>query len=221
MAIAAFRHLWSYLVAEGLASRNVALALRKPLRPEPLRRPIRPDEAALVRSFARIGRDPLLDETAVTLAERLGLRPVELHGLCPQDVDLAGSEVSVVGKGDRRRRLPVPPDLGTLLDRFIDDRRPAAFAPRPRPGSEQRLLRHAGDGRSVTRAWLDGLFPRLIRGAPDVPARGGLSLYSYRHALASWVDPRFGRAVTRRIPGHSTRFSVDRPVRARRRRGRP
>jgi len=60
----------------------------------------------------------------------------------------------------------------------------------------------------VTRAWLDGLFPRLIRGTPDVRARGGLSLYSYRHALASWVDPRFGRAVTRRILGHSTRFSV-------------
>ena len=49
---------------------------------------------------------------------------------------------------------------------------------------------------------------RLRRGAPELRARGGLSLYSYRHALASWIDPRFGRAVTRRILGHSTRFSV-------------
>jgi integrase len=208
MAIAAYRDLWSYLVAEGLAARNVASALRKPLRPEPLRRPIRADEAALVRSAARLGRDPLLDEVAVTLAERLGLRPVELHRLSLGDLDLAGAEMRVLGKGDRRRRLPLPPALAALLERFVDDRHGGARAPDARLFGDESVLVHGGDGQGVSRASLNRLFPRLARGMPELSASGGLSLYSYRHALASWVDPRFARAVTRRILGHSTRFSV-------------
>jgi integrase len=205
MAIAAFRHLWSYLVAEGLAPRNVAAALRKPLRPEPLRRPIRADEAALLRSAARMGRDGLLDETAVTLIERLGLRPVELYRLRVRDVDFARADLVVMGKYDRRRRLPLPPALTTLLERYFTardlDRVGAAV-------SDSLLLRPRYGTAGVSRAWIDGLFPRLLGLAPALRARAGLSLYSYRHALASWVDPRFGRAVTRRILGHSSRFSV-------------
>ena len=46
MAIAAYRHLWAWLVDEGLVVRNIAKSLRKPLRPEPLRRPIRADPSA-------------------------------------------------------------------------------------------------------------------------------------------------------------------------------
>jgi integrase len=144
-AISAFRHFWAFLVQTGAAPRNVAMSLRKPLRPDPLRRPVRPDEAALLRQLARMGSDPLLGETALCLVERLGIRPVELGRLRLCDVDFAHDELCVVGKGDRPRRLPVPPGLAALLGCYVEDRRPegvpaAVWAASPRP-----LLRRRPD----------------------------------------------------------------------------
>jgi hypothetical protein len=42
-AVAAFRHLWGYLVEKGYAEGNVAARLRKPSHAEPRRRAIRVD----------------------------------------------------------------------------------------------------------------------------------------------------------------------------------
>jgi site-specific recombinase XerD len=184
MAIAAYRHLWSYLVEEGLAATNVAAQLRKPLRPESLRRPIRADQAALIRQFARMSADPLLDETAITLVERLGLRPLELDGLCRADIDLAAADVVIYGKGGRPRRLPLPPGLAALVAAYLEDRLTG-----PALDGECRLLcRRADDDHGlvvpVGRRWTKRLFARLAAGTSAV---AGLSLYSYRHALA-WAE---------------------------------
>jgi integrase len=205
MAIAAYRHLWSYLVEEGLAATNVAVPLRKPLRPESLRRPIRADQAALIRQFARMSADPLLDETAVAPVERLGLRPLELDGLRRADIDLAAGDVVIYGKGGRPRRLPLPPRLAALVAAYLEDR-PTG----PDLADDGRLLcRRVAEARGevvpVGRRWTERLFARL---AGPTSAVAGLSLYSYRHAMASWVDPRYGRPITRRLLGHSSRFLV-------------
>ena len=81
-AVTAFRHLFRYWVEKGWAPTNVAAGLKKPALPEPNRRPFRPEEAALVRQLAPSrGRDPLLDEVIVTIAERLGLRRAEAYKL--------------------------------------------------------------------------------------------------------------------------------------------
>jgi integrase len=47
----------------------------------------------------------------------------------------------------------------------------------------------------------------MARSAPDLFAGGDLSLHSYRHALATYVDGRWGRAVTRAVLGHTSRRS--------------
>ena len=131
-AVAAFRHLWGYLVEKGYAQANVAARLRKPSRGEPARRAIRPEEAALFRQLVRAGRDPLL----------------------------------------RRRPVPASPE-----------------------------------GTPTGRRRIEELFARLGRAAPDLFLGGGLSLHSYRHALATFVDARWGRAVTRAVLGHTSRRS--------------
>lgn len=211
-AVSAFRHFWRYLIDKGAVSRNVARSLRKPLRPEPQRRPIRVDEAALMRQFARMGQDPLLEETALCLVERLGMRPVEVARLRLCDVDLVGAEVRLLGKGDRRRRLPLPPGLTALLKRYVADRCPRQLSLHEFTALAEPFLRHRPtsaepEAAPVGRAWLDRLFPRLLAYAPQL-RREDLFLYSYRHAIASWVDANYGRGMTRRILGHTSRLTA-------------
>lgn len=49
--------------------------------------------------------------------------------------------------------------------------------------------------------------PRLLASAPQL-RREDLFLYSYRHAIASWVDANYGRGMTRRILGHTSRLTA-------------
>lgn len=105
-AVGAYRHLWGYLDEKGYAIAHVALRLSKPTRTEPLRRGIRPDEAALIRHLCRAGQDSLLDGLTISLPERLGLRRIEPTRLRLCDVDLELETVAVWGKGDKCRTMP-------------------------------------------------------------------------------------------------------------------
>ena len=209
-AVGAFRHLWGYLVEKGYASANVAMRLRKPARAEPNRRGVTVEEAALLRELARRGRDPLLDEVAVTLPERLGLRRIELCRLRLCDVDLDRATVEVWGKGDKYRTLPLPPRLVDLLARYVEDRRPAAVSLGQWQRSTETLLRRRPDakhptGTAVGRRRIEDMFDRFHRNAPDLFAHNDVSLHSYRHALGTFIDARYGRPVTRAVLGHTSR----------------
>jgi integrase/recombinase XerD len=209
-AVAAFRHLWTYLVEKGYATANVANRLRKPTRAEPRRRGFTVDEAALLRSLARAGRDPLLDELTLALPERLGLRRIELCRLRIRDVNLDQATLEVWGKGDKDRLMPIPPRLLELLDTYLEDRRPAQLSRAEWLRSDEILLRRrpAGNapmGRAAGRRRIEDLFVRLQSHAPDLFARGDVSLHSYRHALGTYTDNTYNRAVTRAVLGHTSR----------------
>jgi integrase len=98
-AVAAFRAMWRYFVQKGWAATNVAMDLDKPPRPDPNRREIRPEEAVLVRHLAvSTSRDPLLDEVALSVPERLGVRQIELLRVELCDLDLDERQILVWGK---------------------------------------------------------------------------------------------------------------------------
>jgi integrase len=209
-AVGAYRHLWSYLVEKGYATDNVAQRLRKPARVEPRRRGFVPEEAALLRLLARSGQDPLLDELTLSLPERLGLRRIELCRLRINDIDFAKRTVEVWGKGDKYRTMPIPPALFELIEAYLEDRRPAHLSTEEWCQTKEVLLRRppAGKfplGRPAGRRRLEDLFIRLQSHAPDVFDSGDLSLHSYRHALGTFTDGRYGRAVTRAVLGHTSR----------------
>ena len=209
-AVAAFRHLWGYLVEKGYAAANVGLRLRKPTRAEPRRRGFSVEEAALLRQLARTGHDPLLDEVTLTSAERLGLRRIELCRLRISDINFDQRVVEVWGKGDKYRTMPIPPALLELLDVYLEDRRPARLSTANWHRSQELLLRRhptaqAPLGRPTGRRRIEDLFARLQSHAPDLFARGDLSLHSYRHALGTFVDGRYGRPMARAVLGHTSR----------------
>lgn len=212
-AVTAFRHLWSYFEEKGWVTDNVAMRLRKPSRSEPRRRPVRPDEAALLRHLARAtGQDPLLDEVTLAIPERLGLRRIELCRLRMCDVDLDRGLMAVWGKNDKPRSMPIPPGLSALLRRYIADRRPAHIPAAAWHQSHEVLLRRppAGRyplGRPAGRRRIEDRFERLRQAAPAVFEGEDLSLHSYRHAIGTFVDHRYSRAVTRAVLGHTSRRS--------------
>ena len=213
-AIGAFRHLWGYLTEKGWASDNIAQRLTKPSRAEPNRRPVLPDEAVLLRHLAvATGRDRLLDEVTLTLPERLGLRRIELCRLRLCDLDIDRNEAEVWGKGDKPRTMPLPPALAGLLGRYVEDRRPAGVSPGEWAASKEPFLRRPPTpafpfGRAAGRRRIEDLFDRLRAAAPQVFDQGDVSLHSYRHALGTYVDSRYGRAVTRAVLGHTSRRSA-------------
>lgn len=212
-AVSAFRHLWRYLKQKGWVTENVAMDLTKPPRPDSRRRDIRPDEAALVRHLAiSTSRDPLLDEVTLTIPERLGLRSIELCRLRLCDLDLSELVMRVWGKGDKERVMPLPPALAELLERYVEDRRPAHVTARQWLASDERLLRRLPTsawplGRPAGKRRLQDLYARLHGLAPEVFGPGDVSLHSYRHAVGTFVDDHFGRGVTRAVLGHTSRSS--------------
>jgi integrase/recombinase XerD len=209
-AVGAFRHLWAYLLEKGYTDTNVAMRLRKPTRVESRRRGFTTEEAALLRQLAKAGRDPLLDELTLVLPERLGLRRIELCRLRISDIDHTALTVEVWGKGDKYRTMPLPPGLFELLDTYLEDRRPAHLSMEQWRRSDELLLRRrpAGGfplGRPAGRRRIEELFTRLQSHAPDLFAGGDLSLHSYRHALGTFTDRRYGRPMTRAVLGHTSR----------------
>jgi integrase len=62
-------------------------------------------------------------------------------------------------------------------------------------------------GVGVGRRRIEDMFDRFHRNAPDLFAHDDVSLHSYRHALGTFIDTRYGRPVTRAVLGHTSRRS--------------
>ncbi len=215
MAVAAYRHLWAYFAQKRYVFANVAQELRKPARPESQRRAIRPEEARLFRAAARLGHDPSLDLVILGVPERAALRRVELCRLRMCDIDLDRDVIKVVrGKGDKPRTIPIAPRLHDLLVQYLDERRPADVTPAEWRQSTAPLVRsrptpdHPG-GVAHTRRRIDTLFERLRTAAPQVFADDDVSLHSYRHAIAGWMERNYGRGHVRAVLGHTPRSPTD------------
>ena len=97
-----------------------------------------------------------------------------------------------------------------LIEIYLEDRRPAHLSNEEWRQSNEILLRRppAGTfpiGRAAGRRRIEELFIRLQDHAPDLFGGGDLSLHSYRHALGTFTDARYGRPMTRAVLGHSSR----------------
>jgi integrase len=151
-----------------------------------------------------------LDEVTLLLPERLGLRRIELCRVRICDIDVERRVVEVWGKGDKYRTMPIPPQLATVLASYVEDRRPPHLSVGEWRRNPETLLRRkptagAPLGIAAGRRRIEELFGRLQRYAPDLFDGGDLSLHSYRHAIGTFVDARYGRAVTRAVLGHTSR----------------
>jgi integrase/recombinase XerD len=66
----------------------------------------------------------------MTMMVRLGLRAGEVAALGLRDIDWRRGEITVVGKGPRSDRLPLPTDVGEAIADYLRHARPAGAVDR-------------------------------------------------------------------------------------------
>lgn len=105
--LSAWRSFFNYLMRDHRYPDNPCVGLRPPKSPKLLPHALSPDEAVkLVELPAHTPLD-LRDKAMFELLYSSGLRLAELVSLDPQDVDFNDASVTVTGKGNKTRIVPV------------------------------------------------------------------------------------------------------------------
>ena len=125
------------------------------------------------------------DLAMLVLLARLGLRAGEVAALTLDEIDWRAGEITVIGKGRRSERLPLPADAGEAVASYLRDGRPEPFE-----GARNVFLRVRAPHRGLTstgvsqavfaagqRAGIEGVFAhRLRHSAATGMLRAGASL---------------------------------------------
>ena len=188
--LSALRTFFDFLIREGLAERNPARSVRAPKVARRLPKALDPDEAAdLLDGEPPRGYEAVRDLAMLELLYSSGLRLGEVQGLSVGDLDLASGLVSVLGKGSKRRIVPVGRKAREALGRWLAIRR----------GGEEPAVFVSRSGR---RLGVRAIQDRVRRFA----ARHGIDLHPHmlRHSFASHLLESSGdlRAV-QELLGHA------------------
>jgi len=121
--LSALRSFFSYLVREGVIEGNPATDVPSPKRPGRLPKTLDVDEIAHLLNLK--GDEPLTcrDRAIMELFYSSGLRLAELASLSLIDLDLAEGMVTVTGKGNKTRILPVGSKAQEALVAWLAARR--------------------------------------------------------------------------------------------------
>ena len=189
--LSALRTLFDFLIREGRAEGNPARAVRAPKVARRLPKALDPDEVArLLDAEPAAGYEAVRDLAILELFYSSGLRLAEVQGLSLGDLDLKAGLVNVLGKGSKRRIVPVGGKARKALARWLEVRR---------GGEEERAVFVTRTGR---RLGARAIQERVRRFA----ARHGIHLHPHmlRHSFASHLLESSGdlRAV-QELLGHA------------------
>ena len=115
------------------------------------------------------------DHAVLLVLARLGLRAAELAGLQLDDVDWRAGELSVLGKGSRVDRLPLPHEVGEAIAAYL-----TCWRPRVADCRALFVTRHA-----PWRQMHVNTVSRIVRVACKRAGVAPVSAHRLRHALAS------------------------------------
>jgi integrase/recombinase XerD len=139
------------------------------------------DAAALVEAPDISRPDGLRDRALLELLYACGLRASEALGLRVEDVNFAAGYVTVTGKGDRQRLVPVGAQALDWVRRYLTTARPR----RVRRECPALFLNRSGGSMSRQSLW------NLIRRAARRAAiRAAVSPHTLRHSFASHLLER-------------------------------
>lgn len=183
LILSGWRGFYAWLGREALVPRNPVLDVRAPKAPKPLPKALGVDEAVQLAAFEGEGFSPelaLRDRCMTELLYGCGLRIGELAGLdaaaSPQArgwVDLEAGEAHVLGKGGKRRSVPVgAPALQALREWLVlrqawllaaPDPTPALFIGRRGQRLTDRQLRTRLRQRSLQAGLATPVHPHMLR----------------------------------------------------------
>lgn len=202
-----WRGFYAWMGREGLVSGNPMLGLRAPKSPKHLPKALNVDDAVQLSEYRQEDQDPWLQARDVAMVELLyssGLRVAELTGLDVQAsaqargwIDMDSAEAHVLGKGAKRRTVPVGKQAMQALHAWLALRAEGL----PAASQTQAALFVGVRG---TRLTSQAIWQRLRQRGVQAGMQTPLHPHMLRHSFASHVLQSSGdlRAV-QELLGHA------------------
>jgi len=205
LILSGWRGFYAWLGREGLVSSNPVVDVKAPKAPKPLPKALSVDDAVQLAEFSAAEADGWLEARDAAMVELLygcGLRVGEVVGLDVQAstsakgwVDLQAGEAHVLGKGSKRRTVPVGSKAVAALQAWLQLRAASKHAP------ETPLF----IGRNGTRLSAQAIWQRLRQRSLQAGLATPVHPHMLRHSFASHVLQSSGdlRAV-QELLGHAS-----------------
>jgi integrase/recombinase XerC len=204
LILSGWRGFYTWLGRQGLVDSNPVQDVRAPKAAKPLPKALSVDDSVQLAAYADADADPWLearDSAMVELLYGCGLRVGELVGLDAAAssgargwIDLQAAEAHVLGKGSKRRTVPVGSKAMVALEHWLAVREQAG------PQAQAALF----VGRHGTRLTAQAIWQRLKRRSLLAGLATPVHPHMLRHSFASHVLQSSGdlRAV-QELLGHA------------------
>ncbi len=213
LILSGWRGFYAWLGRQGAIASNPVQDVRAPKAPKPLPKALGVDDAVQFASFES-DDDTWLEARDAAMVELLygsGLRVGELVGLdvVPSKtargwLDLQGAEAHVLGKGSKRRTVPVGKAALQALERWLQLRGPMGTLGAGMVADSQADAAALFNGRNGTRLTAQSVWQRLKRRSLQAGMATPVHPHMLRHSFASHVLQSSGdlRAV-QELLGHA------------------
>ena len=132
--LSALRSFYRWLAREGVCDASAAAALSSPKAGRPLPRTMTDaDVRALIATCDVDTTEGLRDRAILETLYATGCRVSEVAGLSVSDVDLAGRQARLFGKGSKERIVPLYGEAARWVGRWLREGRPSLAARSRRP----------------------------------------------------------------------------------------
>ncbi|MEY4099751.1 MAG: hypothetical protein RL300_922 [Pseudomonadota bacterium] len=198
LILSGWRGFYGWLGREGLVASNPVLDVRAPKVAKPLPKALSVDDAVRMASFEATDNDPWLEVRDAAMVELLyggGLRVGELTGLDVHAsdaargwVDLQAGEAHVLGKGSKRRIVPVGTKAVQALQAWLKVRDHAASGlPDALAAAGARPQAALFIGRNGTRLTSQSIWQRVRLRSLQAGLAAPVHPHMLRHSFASHV----------------------------------
>ena len=197
LILSGWRGFYVWLGRAGRVASNPVQDVRAPRQPKPLPKAMGVDEAVQFANF-QSDDDPWLEARDAAIVELLygsGLRVGELVGLDLQAsntakgwIDMQAAEAHVLGKGSKRRTVPVGRIALQALERWLQLRGPmGAASGAPVHASVANAAAALFNGRNGTRLTAQSVWKRLRRRSLQAGTSAPVHPHMLRHSFASHI----------------------------------
>ncbi|MES3010043.1 MAG: tyrosine recombinase XerC [Pseudomonadota bacterium] len=204
LILSGWRGFYTWLGREGLVASNPVQDVRAPRAAKPLPKALGVEDAVQLASHQQASNDPWLEARDAAIVELLygcGLRVGELVGLdvvasgeARGWVDLQSGDAHVLGKGGKRRSVPVGRKAAEALARWLAVRgtAPAGYTPMAAQTTRADPDRQAAAnalfvGRNGTRLSAQAIWQRLRQRSLQAGLATPVHPHMLRHSFASHV----------------------------------
>ena len=121
--VAALKSFFKYCFKRGYIEKNPAHLLVIPKKEKTLPKTVTPDDIVrLLESIDISSPQGLQDRAILEILYSTGIRVSELVSLNILDVDLRSSQISVIGKGNKQRMIPIGSTAHRIMKEFLRER---------------------------------------------------------------------------------------------------